>query len=411
MTITNCTLQPQVREIKELAREIQDLDTDLERDKERLSTSLPSLNSEAARDSEGLTGWNRIMQKAKPPRREKRAPARSRRTSCLGSDLYREHYREVEMVKRRDERRKDLIRKLKGRFAGLDLEATFMMWDTNGDGTLSKHELQCGVDRLGFNLLKHDIRHIFQEMDSNNDGQIDMNEFQTFAQGKWDGGKYTDEPGRVKERYYGTVQIERELKAQRRIKAEKMAVAQARERRMRGIQLIAKGPKAKVQHFILHTIPYTLHSLYTVLYEGAALHPPHYTLYTALTLYTVLYEGAALHPPHYTLYTALTVHCTLPRCSTSSSTLYPIHCTHCTLHSTKVQHFILHTIPYTPYTLHSLYTVLYEGAALHPPHYTLYTALTVHCTLRRCSTSWQHGSRATNCRTRRRRSTRQRRNE
>jgi hypothetical protein len=95
---------------------------------------------------------NRPKLRVKPKRR-----ARTRRTSCVGGDLYREQFRQGGMTKKRDKRRGQVIGLLQSRVLGDDPEEIFRLWDTDGDGTLSRHEMKSGLDRVGLNLLKSDI--------------------------------------------------------------------------------------------------------------------------------------------------------------------------------------------------------------------------------------------------------------
>jgi hypothetical protein len=114
-----------------------------------------------------------------------RSKARLRRTSCAGGALYREQFRQAEMAGKRTKRREELVLKLKSRLVGEEIEAVFANWDTDGNGTLSKHEIKAGLDRIGLSLLKNEFNELFDEIDINSDGEVTISELKTFAGTSW----------------------------------------------------------------------------------------------------------------------------------------------------------------------------------------------------------------------------------
>jgi hypothetical protein len=118
--------------------------------------------------------------RVKPKRR-----AKTRRTSCVGGDSYREQFRQAEMTKKRDKRRGQVIVLLQSRVLGDDPEEIFRLWDTDGDGTLTRLEMKSGFDRVGLNLLKSDVDVLYDAIDIDNDGQVDVNEFSMFCKSAW----------------------------------------------------------------------------------------------------------------------------------------------------------------------------------------------------------------------------------
>jgi hypothetical protein len=106
--------------------------------------------------------------------------ARSRRTSCLGGDLYREQMFQARCKENQEKRRLELKDTLRNRIGKMDVVQAFRTWDTNGDGTLSKAELSSGLDKLGLSLLKGDFDTLFTEMDANGNGLVEINELEHF---------------------------------------------------------------------------------------------------------------------------------------------------------------------------------------------------------------------------------------
>jgi hypothetical protein len=108
----------------------------------------------------------------------------------------------------------------------MDLEAAFIDWDTDGNGTLSKSELQAGLDRLGMSLVRNDFAPMFGDMDLNGDGEIDIKELKAFAAGAW---AHTDD---TKAEYSKqlTQMREDEEKRKRRTEANKLFSVQQMRR-------------------------------------------------------------------------------------------------------------------------------------------------------------------------------------
>ncbi len=51
------------------------------------------------------------------------------------------------------------------------------MFDTNGDGFITKEELRDGLEAIGQKFTEEQINAMFKDADSNGDGHIDYAEF------------------------------------------------------------------------------------------------------------------------------------------------------------------------------------------------------------------------------------------
>ena len=51
---------------------------------------------------------------------------------------------------------------------GLDLEATFLQWDTNGDGRISHSEFKEAVEEVGMAFNSDELRRLFATLDADN---------------------------------------------------------------------------------------------------------------------------------------------------------------------------------------------------------------------------------------------------
>lgn len=69
-----------------------------------------------------------------------------------------------------------------------DLRATFSMFDTDGSGSISREELLIVLRRFGQNIESLNLSNIMNEIDSNNDGVVDFNEFLTILEKSKIGG-------------------------------------------------------------------------------------------------------------------------------------------------------------------------------------------------------------------------------
>ena len=53
----------------------------------------------------------------------------------------------------------------------------FRRFDTNGDGFFDENEIISAFSILKFNFAKNDLKKLIRYTDTNNDGQIDFDEF------------------------------------------------------------------------------------------------------------------------------------------------------------------------------------------------------------------------------------------
>jgi len=60
------------------------------------------------------------------------------------------------------------------------LKETFCLFDKDGDGFISKHELKQTLRKLAPRMSDADIKNIFTEADENGDGKISFEEFKKF---------------------------------------------------------------------------------------------------------------------------------------------------------------------------------------------------------------------------------------
>ena len=58
-----------------------------------------------------------------------------------------------------------------------EFRAVFNTFDESGDGFISEDELFEAMQKFGENITREELRDIMNEADSNNDGQIDYEEF------------------------------------------------------------------------------------------------------------------------------------------------------------------------------------------------------------------------------------------
>ncbi|XP_010512205.1 PREDICTED: calmodulin-like protein 4 [Camelina sativa] len=66
-----------------------------------------------------------------------------------------------------------------GRTDLVDLKRVFQMFDKNGDGRITKEELNDSLENLGIFMPDKDLIQMIQKMDANGDGCVDINEFES----------------------------------------------------------------------------------------------------------------------------------------------------------------------------------------------------------------------------------------
>ncbi|KAF8110730.1 hypothetical protein N665_0079s0046 [Sinapis alba] len=66
-----------------------------------------------------------------------------------------------------------------GRTDPVDLKRVFQMFDKNGDGRITKEELNDSLENLGIFMPDKDLIQMIHKMDANGDGCVDINEFES----------------------------------------------------------------------------------------------------------------------------------------------------------------------------------------------------------------------------------------
>ncbi|XP_055831128.1 calmodulin-like protein 3 [Solanum dulcamara] len=61
----------------------------------------------------------------------------------------------------------------------VELHRIFQMFDRNGDGTITKKELNDSLQSLGIHIEEQELVHMIEKIDVNGDGYIDVDEFGT----------------------------------------------------------------------------------------------------------------------------------------------------------------------------------------------------------------------------------------
>ncbi|XP_012520381.1 PREDICTED: calmodulin-like protein 5 [Propithecus coquereli] len=71
----------------------------------------------------------------------------------------------------------ELGKKVQGSGSEQDLRATFRAFDLDGDGHISVDELRQAIAQLGVQLSQEELDALVREADTNQDGQVDFEEF------------------------------------------------------------------------------------------------------------------------------------------------------------------------------------------------------------------------------------------
>jgi len=83
------------------------------------------------------------------------------------------------VILRKEETRKRVVERI---LAGGTIDEMFKKLDTDGSGDISAEELVSGLKNLGLSLLISDAADILKDMDSDNNGTIDLDEFKAFLE-------------------------------------------------------------------------------------------------------------------------------------------------------------------------------------------------------------------------------------
>ncbi|XP_064965117.1 calmodulin-like protein 3 [Musa acuminata AAA Group] len=63
-----------------------------------------------------------------------------------------------------------------------ELKRVFQMFDRNGDGSITKNELQDSLKNLGIHIPEEELAAMIEKIDVNGDGCVDVDEFGTLYQ-------------------------------------------------------------------------------------------------------------------------------------------------------------------------------------------------------------------------------------
>jgi hypothetical protein len=156
--------------------------------------------------------------------------------------------KEEDVYDRQAEKRAELTLRLRRRLQNFGPEHLFTIMDTDESGQVDKRELRAGLESLGMHLLRDDFDTVFNELDLDGSGGIEIHELSRFLDSAWSADQVTpkhDSAGQYQLELEEQLQLKKMKKAakEQRLLAESRAYTAALKQQARTDGVTDKSTK------------------------------------------------------------------------------------------------------------------------------------------------------------------------